>query len=337
MSAATLTAGILGAALLFYALTGGADFGGGVFDLLASGPRKAAQRRLIAHAIGPIWEANHVWLILVVVLLFVGFPGVYAALSVHLHVPLTLMLVGVVLRGAAFVFRAYDPQPGRGSIRWQRVFAITSALTPLALGVTLGAAASGQLRAAAPPTLFALWTRPFPLAIGALVLVLFALLAAVYLTVEADEPALKDDFRRRALACTFLLGALAWLGALLSEEGAPRLHEVLLRGSGALVLQGLCALTAAALVAALLGRRYQLARLVAGALTVLVVGGFLNAQRPYVLFPEFPIEQAAAAPPVLRAMLLTLAVGSALLVPALFYLFRIFKHERAERARHEPS
>ena len=166
-------------------------------------------------------------------------------------------------------------------------------------------------------------------------LALFALLAAVYLTVEADEPALKDDFRRRALACTLLLGALAWLAALLSEEGAPRLHEVLLRGGRALVFQGLCALTAAALVAALLGRRYRLARFVAGALTVLVVGGFLNAQRPYVLFPEFPIEQAAAPPQVLRAMLLTLAVGSALLVPALLYLYRIFKHERAEHARSE--
>ena len=105
MSPELLLAGAIGVALALYFLFGGADFGGGVWDLLASGPRAAAQRRAIAAAIGPVWEANHVWLILVVVILFTGFPPAFAAISVALHVPLTLFLIGVVLRGSAFAFR----------------------------------------------------------------------------------------------------------------------------------------------------------------------------------------------------------------------------------------
>jgi cytochrome d ubiquinol oxidase subunit II len=249
----------------------------------------------------------------------------------------------VVLRGAAFVFRAYDPLPGRASTRWERVFAIASVVTPLMLGATLGAAASGQLRAnqpIEPALLFSLWLRPFPLVIGALTVTLFALLAAVYLTVEAERqksPAnegLSEDFRRRALICTALLGALA---SLLAEEGAPRLHAALLRSSYSILFQILCALTAGGLAATLYLRRYRLARVLAGALTTLVVGGLLNAQRPYILFPDFPIEQSAAPNVVLRAVLITLGIGALLLVPALYYLFRVFKADRREHAQDDPA
>src|SRR5262245_48558235 len=105
----TLLGGAMVASLILYFLFGGADFGGGVWDLLATGPRRDEQRRLIEQAIGPIWEANHVWLILVVVILFTGFPPAFAALSVAFHVPLTLMLLGIVFRGATFAFRSFDP------------------------------------------------------------------------------------------------------------------------------------------------------------------------------------------------------------------------------------
>ena len=143
MAPELIITGVIGAALILYTLTAGADFGGGVWDLLARGPRAADQRRVIAEAIAPIWEANHVWLILVVVLLFVCFPAAFAAISTALHIPLTLMLVGVVLRGSAFTFRAYDPKPGAGARRWSQVFAIASLITPITLGVTLGAVSGG--------------------------------------------------------------------------------------------------------------------------------------------------------------------------------------------------
>ncbi len=132
-------------ALVLYLLFGGADFGGGVWDLLASGPRREEQRALIEHAIGPIWEANHVWLILAVVLMFVCFPSAWAALSTALHVPLTVMLVGVVLRGSAFAFRSYGSDDDASQRRWGRTFAMASVVTPLTLGMCVGAVASGAI------------------------------------------------------------------------------------------------------------------------------------------------------------------------------------------------
>ncbi|HLA79552.1 MAG TPA: cytochrome d ubiquinol oxidase subunit II, partial [Vicinamibacteria bacterium] len=136
-------AGVLMAALVIYALGGGADFGGGVWDLLASGPRAASQRRTIEQAIGPIWEANHVWLILVIVVLFVAFPPGFAALGTALHIPLALMLIGIVLRGSAFAFRSYGAASDLEARRWGRVFAVASLVTPLTLGWSVGAVASG--------------------------------------------------------------------------------------------------------------------------------------------------------------------------------------------------
>ena len=123
---ADLVGFVMIAALVLYALGAGADFGGGVWDWFASGPRAQRQRDLISQAIGPIWEANHVWLILVVVLLFVAFPPVFAAMSIALHIPLAVMLVGIVLRGSAFVFRSHDVQTDDVQRRWSRLFAVGS-------------------------------------------------------------------------------------------------------------------------------------------------------------------------------------------------------------------
>lgn len=144
MTLAETLAGIILVSLTAYVLLGGADFGGGVWDLLAAGPRRAEQRRLIAQAIGPVWEANHVWLILAVVLLFTCFPPAFARLAIVLHIPLTLVLIGIVLRGSAFVFRSYG---GKRDIEatWGRIFATASLITPILLGVAVGAVASGAV------------------------------------------------------------------------------------------------------------------------------------------------------------------------------------------------
>src|SRR6476659_10900712 len=137
-----VAAWIIVVALNAYVLFAGADFGGGVWDLLASGPRRGRQRDVIAHAIGPIWEANHVWLILAIVLTFTCFSPVFARLGTILHIPLTLMLVGIVLRGSAFTFRTYDSQHDATQRRWGRIFASASVLTPVLLGICIGAVAS---------------------------------------------------------------------------------------------------------------------------------------------------------------------------------------------------
>src|SRR5262245_4343417 len=140
-----LLAGGIVVALNLYMLMGGADYGGGVWDLLASGPRASRQRDLIAKAIGPVWEANHVWLILAITMMFTAFPSAFSTISTYLHLPLLLMLIGVVFRGSAFAFRSYDPHKERSGAAWGLVFSISSLLTPILLGITLGSIASGRL------------------------------------------------------------------------------------------------------------------------------------------------------------------------------------------------
>src|SRR5262245_23058179 len=166
--------------LILYALMGGADFGGGVWDLFARGPRRARQREAISEAIAPIWEANHVWLILVIVLLFTAWPRAFAAMMTALHIPLTAMLLGIVLRGTTFVFRKYDSKRDNVQRRWSRVFGISSTFTPFVQGLTLGALATGAIRVEGSLVrtgFFAGWLTPFALLCGLFALMLFAFLA----------------------------------------------------------------------------------------------------------------------------------------------------------------
>src|SRR6476660_4428808 len=186
-----VAAWIIVVSLNAYVLFGGADFGGGVWDLLASGPRRERQREVIAHAIGPIWEANHVWLILAIVLTFTCFARVYARLGTILHIPLTWMLVGIVLRGSAFTFRTYDTRGDAAQRHWGRVFASASVITPVLLGVSIGAVASGRVGRETGGSFIERfvdpWFTPFALSVGLLALTLFAFLAAVYLTLETRD------------------------------------------------------------------------------------------------------------------------------------------------------
>src|SRR5437016_2057905 len=141
-----IVAGFMFVALIFYALSGGADFGGGMWDLLATGPRADAQRDAIGKAIAPIWEADHVWLILVIVILFTGFPRAFAAMMTALNIPFTLMLIGIVLRGSAFTFRKYDVKSQHVQHRWSTLFGSASFFTPFIQGVSLGALSTGEIR-----------------------------------------------------------------------------------------------------------------------------------------------------------------------------------------------
>lgn len=318
-------------AMAAYVVFAGADFGGGVWDLLAAGPRAARQRALIGETLGPIWEANHVWLILVVVILFTGFPAAYARLSVHLHIPLTLMLVGIVLRGSAFTFRSYDAQVDHVQRRWGRVFAIASLVTPVLLGVVAGtvAAGTGPLDPTATfvATYVTPWTRAFPLAVGALTLVLFAFLAATYLTVEADDPALADEFRRRALVAGLLLLPLALLVLVLARGAAPAIHAGLVTSDWAWALHLLTGTAAVLALGSLATRRFRAARTAAAAQAGLIIVGWALAQYPHIIPPDLTLHAAAAPDATLRLLLTALVLGGVLLFPALAYLFRVFRRE----------
>jgi cytochrome d ubiquinol oxidase subunit II len=328
----TIIAGIMIVALVLYALLGGADYGGGVWDLFAFGERAKRQRELISDAIGPVWEANHVWLILVVVILFTAFPPAFAAISIALHIPLTLLLIGIVLRGTAFTFRTYDVQKDRVQRRWSRIFSIASIITPILLGVTLGAIASGTIRVAVvatPPGFFAAWLAPFPFAVGFFALALFAFLAAVYLTAEAGEEDLREDFRRRALLSGAVLGILALTVFLLAGAGAPTVRAGISRSSWAIFLHLLTAVFAGGAFFALWTRKYKWARVCAPAQASLIILGWAAAQVPFLIEPDVTIHSAAAPAITLQLLLGALCAGALLLFPSYFYLFRVFKSKTA--------
>jgi cytochrome d ubiquinol oxidase subunit II len=326
---ADVLAGAVLIALTAYVLLGGADFGGGIWDLLATGERRDRQRELVAHAIGPVWEANHVWLILVVVLLFTCFPPAFSRLAIALHLPLTLILLGIVLRGSAFTFRSYGGNEEPVQRRWGRLFAYASLITPLLLGVAVGSVAAGRVR---PPTgsgfvtdYVAPWLSPFTASVGVLTLVLFAFLAAVYLTVEAGEIELREDFRRRAIGAGGLAFVVAMTTLGLAWRDAPLVWTGLVASPRAIpvhLLTGVCAMTA---LWALWRRRYLVARVFAATQVVLILWGWALAQYPWLLPPDLAIHDAAAPPITLKLTIGALGLGALVLLPSLAYLFRVFK------------
>jgi cytochrome d ubiquinol oxidase subunit II len=322
-------AALVALSLNAYVLFGGADFGGGVWDLLASGPRRARQREVIAHAIGPIWEANHVWLILAIVLTFTCFAPVYARLGTILHIPLTLMLVGIVLRGSAFTFRTYDDEQDSAQRRWGRIFASASVITPLLLGICIGAVASGRVKriqsASFVEQFVQPWLTPFAVSVGLLTLLLFAFLAAVFLTLETRDPELSEDFRRRALVTGIAVFFGSALVLLLSRRTAPLVRTGLMASTWALPLHLATGVAAVLVLAALLFRWFRVARIGVALQVSLIFWGWAMAQYPLLVPPDLTIMNSVAPDSTLRLILLALLGGGALLLPSLWYLFRIFK------------
>jgi cytochrome d ubiquinol oxidase subunit II len=323
-----IVAGFMFVALIFYALTGDADYGGGMWDLLATGPRANAQRSAIEKAIGPIWEADHVWLILIIVILFTGFPPAFAHMMTALNIPFTLMLVGIVLRGSAFIFRKYDVKSEEVHRRWSTLFGAASFFTPFIQGVTLGALSTGQIRIVDGRVVsgfFAGWLTPFAFACGLFALALFAFLAATYLTADpSTERHVQNDFRLRALWSGSALAPIAFVVFITSKEGAPAMYHGLTQWWAPLLVSATLAFAIAALTSLWL-RRFARARIAAVAEVTLILIGWSLSQYPNLITPDITIFNAAAPPITLRLLTYALAAGAIVLFPSLFFLFRIFK------------
>jgi cytochrome bd ubiquinol oxidase subunit II len=333
MSIELLIAGLGIVALVTYAVLGGADFGGGIWDLFATGPRKYEQRDAIAHAMGPVWEANHVWLIFVIVIIFSAFPAAYAALSIALFVPFHLVLLGIILRGASFVFRAYSPESARttggsgpAGRRWGAIFGTASVMTPMLLGMCLGAVSSGGIEVGGGGVAFnGAWLQPVAFLMGGLALSLCAYLAAVFLANETGGD-LREDFRTRALLAGTAVVALSVIALPVVRSEARHLWDGLVGGAATPVF-------VPGVIAALLSgwwlrqRRYRLARVSTVVQIACLIGGWAIAQSPYIIYPGLTLQQAAAPRSTLLFILWTTPVGMALLIPSLYYLFRVFKGE----------
>ncbi len=329
---------VLLTSLTFYALMGGADFGAGVWHILARGSSRRDELHLISNAIGPIWEVNHVWLILIVTILFTAFPSAYVQISISLHIPLTLLVIGIVLRGSAFAFRHNDVKDDEIHLRWDQLFAISSVISPLLLGVIIGTITAGHLPVNAESFFQGYvfpWIQPFPLIMGIFTLALFAYLAATYLLLEAQNDQLREIFRKRAIMAVLVVGFLEEAALILGKSGAPQLWGELQNSLwGAYIQLGVGGFAIAA-VGLLMTRRYWWARTCAILQVTLTIWAWGFAQFPYLVPPYLTVFNASAPESTLQFITGALLLGALLLFPSLFYLFSIFKGETLYRVRKE--
>jgi cytochrome d ubiquinol oxidase subunit II len=324
-------AGIMLAAVVVYSLLAGADYGAGFWDFMCSGARQEKQRHLIAQAIEPVWETNHVWLILVVVLMFAGFAPAFAAISIGLAIPVFLILLGIVLRGSSYVFRTYFAGSIRTQLYWGKVFSISSSMTPLFLGIVIGAISSDTVivrNGSSENGFLRTWFHPFPLIVGALSLSLFAYLSACYLTVETDDPALQDDFRTRALFSGFVSLLTAFATYVVAGNSAQEIRDGLSRTPYVLLVESCAAVAALVAFQSLWSRRYLRARIAAAAQVGLIIIGWGAAQYPYLVRPDLTICNNSAPSNVLLAIEIACVFGGVVLIPSLFLLYRVFKAHR---------
>jgi cytochrome d ubiquinol oxidase subunit II len=328
--AAALFAGVMA-----YALFGGADFGSGYFDLTAGGTARGAElRTLIDHSIGPVWEANHVWLIYVLVTWWTAFPQAFASAMSTLMLPMLLALLGIVLRGAAFAFRKYSPTLAQARL-FGAIFAGSSLITPFFLGCVAGAIASGRVPAHGRGDLWSSWLTTTSLLGGLVAVGTCVFLAGVFLTADAHRSGadpLAEALRVHTLVVGLVTGALVFGALAPIRHDAPTLADGLAGRAAPLIL--LSAIAGALTLVLLVRRRYRAARLSAVVAVAAVVAGWGLGQYPWLLVDQVTIEQAAGASATLRALLVAVALATVLVVPALTYLYWLTQSETWTRGQH---
>jgi cytochrome d ubiquinol oxidase subunit II len=339
MSKADLVAVVLFFGVTAYALFAGADFGAGFWDLVAGGAERGAKpRALVDHSIGPVWEANHVWLIFCLVVLWTAFSEAFASITLTLFVPLTLAALGIVLRGSSFAFRktAFRTRDRRAL---GAVFAVSSVLVPYCMGAIAGAIASGRVpdggRAGDP---WDSWVNPTSVLGGVLAVTVCAYLAAVFMVWDARR--LEDDemveyYRRRAIVTAVVAGAVAFVGIFVLRSDARYLFDGLTsRGLALVILSALCGIGSLVL---LLRDAHRGARLLAIGAVATVVWGWGVAQWPYVLPETLKVPQAAAPSGTLTAVLVVFVLAAILILPAIGLLYVLDQRDLLTAETTEPG
>jgi cytochrome d ubiquinol oxidase subunit II len=337
MNVVDVVAMLLFFGIVMYACFGGADFGVGFWDLTAGKDSHGGKlRSLIDHSIGPVWEANHVWLVFVLVYLWSGFPSGFAAIMETLWIPFSLAGLGIVLRGAAFAFRKFAPTMAYARF-YGVLFATSSIVTPFFFGAIAGAIASGRVPADGQGDHWTSWTGPTSIAGGIIAVLVCAFLAAVFLTYEAarehDEDLLRAC-RDRALIAAAVTGIVVFAALVPIKNDAPNLWEGLTTDALWIVIASAVAGTT---TLALIGRRrFAAARVSALAAVAAVVCGWGIAQYPDMLVGTLSLDDAAGAHATLIALVATFGIAGVTVVPAIGYLFWITQ-QPSWSERHETS
>lgn len=325
MSLAGAVVALIVLGLTAYAVLGGADFGTGVWDITAgTDERGGRMRHLIDSSMGPVWEANHVWLIFVLVVFWTSFPVAFGSVASTLYVPLFLAVIGIVLRGTAFAARGVAGA-GRAQRGFGWVFAASSILTPFFLGAAVGGIASGRVPVGnAAGDAITSWWNPTSVLVGVVAVLTGAHLAAVYLGADAarvGDEGLARAFRARALGSGLASGAVALGGLLVLRQDARPLYDGLV--GDALWLVAVSGVAGLATLALVWRRALGIARAAAAVAVGAIIWGWAVAQSPDLLPGHISIEDAAAGRPTLIAVLVSFGVGALVLVPSLAYLFRL--------------
>lgn len=320
------------AGITAYAVLAGADFGAGFWDLTAGGAARGARLRgMVKRSMGPVWEANHVWLIFILVVFWTGFPHAFGPVMETLYVPLFGAAIGIVFRGAAFALRGEAATIAEARALGA-TFALASVLIPFFFGTVIGAIATGQVPADGGGDAIESWTRVVPLYIGVLAVAAGAYMAAVFLAADAQRSGLADlvrAFRARALGAAIAAGLLAIGGIFVVRDQAPELYDGLTSGGG-LAMVIVSAAAGVVTLALLWTGRYALARFASAAAVGAIVVGWAVAQRPDFLPGELSFEQAAASNPTLIALTVVFAIAVAVVGPALAWLFRLVLRGRLD-------
>jgi len=324
MTLATVVAMAMFLGVVVYALFAGADFGSGFYDLTAGFDRRGSEiRTLVDTSIGPVWEANHVWLIYILVMWWTGFPAAFAAATTTLFIPLSLALTGIVLRGASFAFRKYSGTFAQARL-FGAVFAASSVITPFFLGAASGAIASGRVPAEGYGDLIGSWVNPTSLVGGCLAATTCVFLAGVFLTADAaraGDTDLAERLRSRTLAVGVAAGVVVFAGLYPVVHDAPTLSHGLLTAASPLLV--LAALAGVATLVLLYRRRFAVARIPAVAAVGSVVIGWGVGQYPWLLVDQVTIEDGAGADSTLIGLLVVVALAGVIVLPALAYLLRL--------------
>ncbi|MGH3620880.1 MAG: cytochrome d ubiquinol oxidase subunit II [Sciscionella sp.] len=321
--------------LILYTVLGGADFGAGLWQLSAGSGRMGARIREHAeHAIAPVWEANHVWLIFVLTVVWTAYPAAFGSMASTLSVPLFVAGIGMVLRGAAYALHA-GADPSRTRLAIDTVFSLSSILTPFALGAAVGGIASRRVPVGnAAGDLVSSWLNPTSIMIGILAVAIAAFLAAVYLAADAlrqVQPVLAQQFRARALGSGVLAGALSVGGLVVLRADSPALYRGLTSGAGLVALIS-CVLAGVLTMGLVLARRFTVARYTAALAVASIVAGWALAQQP-VFLPGLTVRDAAAPRDTLIAVTMAVLGGAVILFPSLGLLFRLVLRGRFDPER----
>ncbi|HWE33683.1 MAG TPA: cytochrome d ubiquinol oxidase subunit II [Solirubrobacteraceae bacterium] len=311
--------------LVLYTVLGGADFGAGLWQLLVGRGEHGERIREHAHrSVGPVWEANHVWLIFVLTVFWTAYPSAFGAITTTLAVPLFIAVIGIVLRGAAYALRAGARSP-RESALIDTLFSLSSILTPFALGTAIGAIATNHV----PPGgdthhVLSSWLHPPSILIGVLAVAASAYLAAVYLAADAVRHGageLEGAFRARALIAGVVAGGLAVAGVIVLSADYPHLFNSLTSGGalGAVIVSGFAGIGTLGLVYT---RRYEVARYTAAVAVAAIIAGWAVSRWP-TLLPHLTIDQAAAGHDTLVWVTVAVLAGGTILFPSLALLFRL--------------